>query len=74
LIRKKSLIFEFSLLKKFDFCNFFDDVCKFYFTIYQICIKRFSNNFSLYHKLVYICIAVKADCAAALGRKNELNN
>ena len=32
------------------------------------CIK-----FGLYNKLVYICIVVKADCAAALGRKNKQN-
>ena len=30
-------------------------------------------KFCLYCKLVYICIVVKADCAAALGRKNKQN-
>ncbi|MBQ1808692.1 MAG: hypothetical protein IIZ87_04095, partial [Selenomonas sp.] len=42
----------------------------------HFCLSRqiYRIKFGLYHKLVYICIAVKADCAAALGRKNELNN
>ena len=30
-------------------------------------------KFGLYCKLVYICIVAKADCAAALGRKNKQN-
>ena len=32
------------------------------------------NKFGLYHKLVYICTVVETDCAAALDRRNKLND
>ncbi len=28
--------------------------------------RQFQNKSGLYHKLVYLCIVVKADCAAVL--------
>ena len=32
------------------------------------------KRFGLYRKLVYICIVVKADCAAELNPKNNVNS
>ena len=35
--------------------------------------QKKGKRFGLYRKLVYICAVVKADCAAVLSHKFELN-
>jgi len=36
-------------------------------------IEKNPIKFGLYYKLVYVCIGIRADCAAALKPKNKLN-